>query len=103
MTLPDLDELGRRERVYRLERDEAPPEALESGDRAHLLLFIRLVVERDARRIRQRLVLWKAELRANLLLEQAQRTGGALFLDGELPTLPAELREPLARFRETLL
>ena len=56
VALTDLGELRGGERVHRLEGDEPPPEALEGGDRARLLLFIRLVVERDARRVRERLV-----------------------------------------------
>src|SRR5438105_4884050 len=87
----------------RPESDEPTAEPLQSRDGARLLLFIRLVVERDACRIRQRLVLGKAEFRAHLLLEQSQRTGGALLLNGGLAPLPAELGEPLARLCQTLL
>src|SRR5437867_2205548 len=103
MTLADLRELARGKRVHRFERDEPSPKALESGDGARLLPFIGLLIERDARRIGKRLVLRQAELCAHLLLEEAQRSGGALLFNRELSALPAKLREALARFAQALL
>src|SRR6267378_245141 len=103
MALADLRELGRGQRVDRFEGDETAAELLQRGDRAHLLLFIGLVIESDAGRIGKRLLLGEAKLRTHLLLEQPQRSRRAFFLDGELSALAAKLREPLARLGQSLL
>ena len=57
MTLTDLEELGRRKRVHRLEGNEPAAESLQGGDGARLFLLIGLIVESDARGVRQRFVL----------------------------------------------
>ena len=103
VTLPDLRELGRGERVHRLERDQPATKALQRGDRARSLLFIGFALECDARGIRKRLIVGQTELGADLLLQKAQRPGSALLFHRELSTLAADLGEPLARARETLL
>src|SRR5205814_2628516 len=101
--LADLRELGRREWVHRFERDQAAAKALEGGDGPGPLLFIGLRLDRDARGVRERLVLGKTELGADLFLEKAQRARRALLFDRELSALAADLRKTLASPCETLL
>src|SRR5207244_8122401 len=103
VALADLAELGRGERVHRLERHEPAAQSLQRGERARLLLLLRLPVQRDRRRIRQRLVLGETELGADLLLEQPQPTRGARLLDGGLAPLATQPRPTRARRRPPLL
>ena len=81
MPLPDLAKLHRRERIDRLEGDELAPQPLQVAQGVGLFGLGAFVVDLDGLGVRQRLVLRKPKLRADLLLKELQRPGRTLFLD----------------------
>jgi len=103
MALADLRELRGGEGIHRLERDEPAPQALQLAHGARALVVIVVITEIERCRIGERLIVGQPELGADLLLEQAQRTGRALLLDRELRSLATQLGETLARLGEPLL